>query len=67
MKNGEGFSAIIHTQIQDPFDLIKHTIMVLCMILQDQDIYNIYDNEEFEGQDTTSPSSKDTLIYREVN
>lgn len=34
--------------------------------LQDQDIYSIYDNEEFEGHDTTSPSSKDTLIYREV-
>ncbi|TSQ23924.1 Coiled-coil domain-containing protein 47 [Bagarius yarrelli] len=33
---------------------------------QDQDMYSIYDNEEFEGQDTTSPSNKDTLIYREV-
>lgn len=40
--------------------------MVLCVLLQDQDMYSIYDNEEFEGHDTTSPSSKDTLIYREV-
>ncbi|KAK3520637.1 hypothetical protein QTP70_029534 [Hemibagrus guttatus] len=33
---------------------------------QDQDIYSTYDNEEFEGPDTTSPPGKDTLIYREV-
>lgn len=29
-------------------------------------MYSIYDNEEFEGQDTTIPPNKDTLIYREV-
>ncbi len=35
-------------------------------MLQDQDMYSKYDNEEFEGYEKTNPSFKDTLIYREV-